>query len=247
MAFMETWDETFPSDNQLASLGADDIRGLTVAVRERLAIDHVALAIEGGNANIGHHNKATLVDQVADLLGAAGTVRLFGKTITGKVELFLVMADNTVIQLTSGGKLNVAALSAVLATTYGGTGSSADANGAGGVVVPTGAVNAANGAVILTADAKLPAVDGSLLTGISKISILSGTIANGATIPLPEGYSEGQCNWLVSHGQWRFNADQHRTDFGIVFTAIGTRVVTIQGLVDGLTLAVANYIIIGVK
>ena len=54
-----------------------------------------------------------------------------------------------------------------LPTANGGTGSTANANAAGGVVVPTGAVNAANGAVVLDGSSKLPAVDGSLLTGIS--------------------------------------------------------------------------------
>jgi hypothetical protein len=111
---VKTWDETDPADTKLASLGAGDIRELTYAVRERMAVDHRALAIEGADANIGRHDKVTLIDQVADLLGSSGAVRLYGKTISGKVELFLVMADNTVIQLTSGGKLNAAAIAGVI-------------------------------------------------------------------------------------------------------------------------------------
>ena len=54
-----------------------------------------------------------------------------------------------------------------LSTSQGGTGSTAAANGAGGVVVPTGAVNQANGAVILNGSSQLPAVSGALLTNIS--------------------------------------------------------------------------------
>jgi hypothetical protein len=114
MPFNQNWDETFPSDNQVASLGADDIRKLTYAIRERLAVDHYFLAIEGGDVKIGYHNKTTFVDQTADILGAAGAVRLYGKTVAGKVELFLVMADNTVVQLTSNGKLNSAAIQGVI-------------------------------------------------------------------------------------------------------------------------------------
>jgi len=81
-------------------------------------------------------------------------------------------------------------------TNKGGTGSIANANAAGGVVVPAGAVNAANGAVvptgapntangavvptgapntangavILDAAGKLPVLDGSALTGINILS-----------------------------------------------------------------------------
>jgi len=32
----------------------------------------------------------------------------------------------------------------------------------------------------------------------TKVAVLSGTIAHGATIPLPEGYTEEQCKWMVS-------------------------------------------------
>jgi len=114
MAFLTTWDETFPSDLQLASLGADDIRNLTKAVRERLAVDHYALAVEGSDPKIGYHKSATLLDATNDLLGVTGAVRLYGKTINGKVEVFLVMADNTVIQLTSNGKLNSKAIDGIV-------------------------------------------------------------------------------------------------------------------------------------
>ncbi len=58
-------------------------------------------------------------------------------------------------------------LTTALSTAQGGTGATAAANAASGVVVPTGAVNQANGAVILTAAGKYPALDGSLITGIS--------------------------------------------------------------------------------
>lgn len=32
----------------------------------------------------------------------------------------------------------------------------------------------------------------------SSVSILTGTISNGGTIPLPSGYTEAQCKWMVS-------------------------------------------------
>ena len=110
MTFVQTWDETFPSDTQLASYGADDIRRLTQAVRERLAVDHYALAVEAGDPKIGFHNKVTLVDQVVDLLGVTGATRLFSKTVGGVIELFLVHPDNSVHQLTSNGGLSIESL-----------------------------------------------------------------------------------------------------------------------------------------
>lgn len=103
MAFIQTWDETFPSDTQLASMGADDIRRLTYAVRERDAVDHYRLAIEAADPKIGYHKFATLIDQAGDPLGVPNATRLYSKTIDGKIELFLVFSDNTVVQLTSNG------------------------------------------------------------------------------------------------------------------------------------------------
>ena len=32
----------------------------------------------------------------------------------------------------------------------------------------------------------------------NKVAVLSGVIANGQTIPLPAGFAESQCKWLVS-------------------------------------------------
>ena len=110
MPFLQTWDETFPSDTQLASYGADDIRRLTQAVRERLAVDHYALAVEGADPNIGFHKKITLIDQVNDLLGVAGATVVYGKTVSSTIELFLVLSNNTAYQLTLGGKPWISAL-----------------------------------------------------------------------------------------------------------------------------------------
>jgi len=36
------------------------------------------------------------------------------------------------------------------------------------------------------------------LTQGDSVSMLQGTIAHGGTIPLPSGYTEGQCRWIVS-------------------------------------------------
>lgn len=41
-------------------------------------------------------------------------------------------------------------------------------------------------------DAKLASIGGS------QVAIITGTIANGGTLPLPSGYTQNQCYWLLS-------------------------------------------------
>jgi hypothetical protein len=86
------------------------------------------------------------------------------------------------------------------------------------------------------------------------IAILTGTIAHGGTIPLPNGYSAEQCKWLVSANTLR----EYDTIGGTLTTREGwsyfycsassSRVVTCY-VSDGSenNNGTANYIIIGVK
>ena len=77
------------------------------------------------------------------------------------------------------------------------------------------------------------------------MAVLTGTIKNGETIPLPAGFTEAQCHWFVSPG---FLYDYWVEDImSFTCTAIGTRVVTLN--VEGNTdpRLYANYMIIGVK
>ena len=83
----------------------------------------------------------------------------------------------------------------------------------------------------------------------------TGTIAHGGTIPLPTGYTEDQCTWMVSP------SSDSGSIYGIIdggagnyisirCHAIGTRVVTSQGKNANSNLwgsTTANYIIIGIK
>ena len=76
---------------------------------------------------------------------------------------------------------------------------------------------------------------------LHSVSVLTGTISHGGTIPLPSGYSESQCKWMVSvNSAVSTSGDMHQ----ISCSASGTRVVTISG--EDYT-GYANYIIIGVK
>ena len=109
-------------------------------------------------------------------------------------------------------------------------------------------------------------VDGSgnvsMATSISSssgVAILTGTIANGGTIPLPSGYSEGQCRWMVSMNNdnpsntaWDWQEGVSSDHIHSYCSANGTRVVTCYRTVLNETgkqthNGTANYIIIGVK
>lgn len=83
------------------------------------------------------------------------------------------------------------------------------------------------------------------LTLNNNISILTGTLTNGGTIPLPSGYTQAQCKWTVGAGS--FN-DTNTGDDIAQFTASvnSSRVVT--ALTEGFANNnYVNYIIIGVK
>ena len=80
----------------------------------------------------------------------------------------------------------------------------------------------------------------------SNIGILTGAIAHGGTIPLPSGFSESQCSWLVSVNNVRVKNDN--TSDILICETLG-RVVSIymEGTDQGVLTGIANYIIIGVK
>lgn len=75
----------------------------------------------------------------------------------------------------------------------------------------------------------------------SNISILTGTAVHGSTIPLPVGYLQEQCKWMVSVNYAASPTEDIKT---IICNADDNRVVTISG--EDYT-GVVNYIIIGVK
>lgn len=109
-------------------------------------------------------------------------------------------------------------------------------------------------------------VDGSgnvsMATAISPssgVAILTGTIANGGTIPLPSGFTEAQCKWIVSMNNdnpsntaWDWQEGVSSDHIHSYCSANGTRVVTCYRTVINETgtqthNGTANYIIIGVK
>lgn len=109
-------------------------------------------------------------------------------------------------------------------------------------------------------------VDGSgnvsMTTSVSSssgVAILTGTIANGGTIPLPSGFTEAQCKWIVSMNAdnptsigWDINEDGVNLHYKTECYTTG-RVVTARTYLGsnnsppGWISSNANYIIIGVK
>lgn len=81
----------------------------------------------------------------------------------------------------------------------------------------------------------------------SKVSVLTGTVVNGGTIPLPSGFTQAQCKWSVSVNSLGVKNDN---TLDTLNCSVDTnRVVTIQmvGVDTGNIFGTANYIIIGVK
>lgn len=90
------------------------------------------------------------------------------------------------------------------------------------------------------------------------IIVSTGTIAHGATIPIPSGYTEEQCKWMVSssatNGALWMGADNRGGNYLEVKCFTTGRVVTstisfyntsVSGTYDSPVMA--NYILIGVK
>lgn len=104
MPFTDTWDAAFeaaPADSENINLGAERIRDLKVAIRERMQVDH---EWEDGQED-GKHNKLTLVPQASAPATTAGFGFLYSQTLSGYVELLYKDSAGNVMQLTQGGKL----------------------------------------------------------------------------------------------------------------------------------------------
>jgi hypothetical protein len=79
----------------------------------------------------------------------------------------------------------------------------------------------------------------------ASVGVLTGTIANGGTIPLPAGFTQAECKWMVSVGSVSSSHGDHHASHNLTHTADASRVVTTTGIGGGS--GTANYIIIGIK
>jgi len=100
----------------------------------------------------------------------------------------------------------------------------------------------------LDANGQLPGSQG--LLG-NNIIVLSGIISDGATIPLPAGYTESQCRWIVSYANTTQAQFPAMDGWSWVKCYVTGRVVTAKcggtGPGQGTYPSDANYIIIGIK
>ncbi|MGL5015003.1 MAG: hypothetical protein ACRC6V_12045, partial [Bacteroidales bacterium] len=85
------------------------------------------------------------------------------------------------------------------------------------------------------------------LDATGNVTVLTGSILHGGTIPLPAGYSQAQCRWTVSINQIGVKND-NTLDL-LTCSVDSNRVVTIvmSGTDTGTITGSANYIIVGVK
>ena len=94
----------------------------------------------------------------------------------------------------------------------------------------------------------------------STVSVITGTIAHGGTLPLPSGYTAGQCKWMVSMAEdntaasyWDINENGAHGHYRIECSVNSSRVVTARAVKNWqlsspiITNGTANYIVIGVK
>ncbi|RKV67059.1 MAG: hypothetical protein D8H97_38695, partial [Neisseria sp.] len=90
----------------------------------------------------------------------------------------------------------------------------------------------------------------------SEVAVLTGVIYDGDTLPLPAGYTERQCKWLVSlrddnasGARWDIDEGGSHNHFAYLIHADGARRVTAKMRLNGYPDRGihVNYIVIGVK
>lgn len=108
MAFLYTWNETFenlPTNDNYGYELDDYIRKLQVAVRERMAIDHIWKV----GATDGYHKQVTL-GAISKPTHITGYGIVYTKDVgSGVIELFYEDAAGNELQLTAAGAQNITA------------------------------------------------------------------------------------------------------------------------------------------
>jgi hypothetical protein len=109
--FAYTYDKSLPTGSQRVPVLDDELRNLKAAVQERENVDHFwgLTATAVSDSDTGKHRKVTFygVLTVKPTL-ETGEGALYIKTVSAVSELFFEDSGGTEIQLTTGGKFNVA-------------------------------------------------------------------------------------------------------------------------------------------
>ena len=94
----DKFDESIPADSKKVGLGAQDIRNLTEATEDVLAIEHDVTTA----GSMGFHDKVTLAI-LGSSTGVANKSLLHAKDLDSKAEFHVTDEDDNVVQLTSKG------------------------------------------------------------------------------------------------------------------------------------------------
>jgi hypothetical protein len=119
MVYTDTWNTAFeaiPADSEDIGQGAERIRDLKLALRERLEKDHYFDAA-GTDADHGEHKWITLREQATDPTAVADKGFVYAKAVAATTELFYEDAAGNKIQLTSAGSINLSVPTAFAAGT----------------------------------------------------------------------------------------------------------------------------------
>jgi hypothetical protein len=243
---VETHNEAKPAGDRARSLGDDDIREKDRAIRERFAVDHVSPADESGEKAVGIHKQTTMRASGSDPTAYADIGTVFCKLVSGVIELCYKDSAGSVKQLTSGGKLLVAANEAVLLS-----GDQSIDGVKTFTSLPVIPITAPTTDGQVVSKSYLDSVQSAFT---DHISILTGTVAHGGTIPLPDGYTQEQCKWIVSpyEANWWGNpgGEDSYVGTGVRCWTDANRVVYVASLAyrgSWSTGGTANYMIIGIK
>ena len=182
-AYVPTWNganSKVLADGILYGTGASALLQLNSSAQYPANDGHLITQLDVGNAVYG--TLSTSRGGTGSVVAANGAGGVVVPTGAVNAASGAVVLDASIYLPTSVG-YNVTSLRAgniieTIPVTHGGTGVTASANGAGGVVIPTGAVNAASGAVVLDASLYLPTSSGYNVTGLRGGNIASGTIDN---------------------------------------------------------------------
>ncbi len=109
--------EGAPDGGDYKRQGDDEIRTHKTQVREIVGVDH-KYDSSGQDADMGKHNKVSLLEK-ADLgTGAEGKPILGAQTVSGKAELVFTDEDDNDVQITSEGSLVGATAESIFAIIY---------------------------------------------------------------------------------------------------------------------------------
>ena len=97
-----SWDETSPAGADQIALGDNRIREMKAQIREVVDVDH-KFDSSGQSADMGKHNKVSLIEAADIGTGADGLPILGAQTIGGKAELVYTDEDDNDIQMTKDG------------------------------------------------------------------------------------------------------------------------------------------------